>query len=99
MSEAGARFATARGRGVGCCGGRVVSGRFAFEGRDRRRSRFVVGLALLLAAGCGDGHPGKSRFESALVPQNRSVDILFMVDDSSSMRLLQDGLIAGFPTL
>ena len=30
---------------------------------------------------------------------NRKVDILFMVDDSSSMRLTQERLTAGFPTL
>src|SRR3954452_21965421 len=81
------------------CGGRVVSGRFAFVGRGRRRSRCLVGLLVLVAAGCGDAPSGDSRFESALAPANRNVDILFMVDDSSSMRLTQDRLIAGFPTL
>jgi hypothetical protein len=59
----------------------------------------VVGLGLLLAVGCGDGRGPGGTVASPLLPQNRNVDILFMVDTSASMRLLQDGLIAGFPTL
>jgi len=77
-----------------------VSGRLAFVGRGRRgRSRLVLGLGLLLAAGCSEGGGSDSTVANALLPQNRNVDILFMVDTSSSMRLLQQGLIAGFPTL
>ena len=49
-----------------------------------------LGSDLPLAVGCGEGPSGDGTVASALLPQNRNVDILFMVDDSSSMRLTQD---------
>jgi len=68
-----------------------------------RRSSFacgsIVAAALSVAAGCGEWRSGDSRVQGALLPQNREVDLLFLVDDSASMRLTQQGLIAGFPTL
>jgi hypothetical protein len=58
----------------------------------------LVGAGLLLSANCGDERRG-SMFASALVPPNRNVDILFLVDDSRSMSLLQDRMIYAFPQL
>src|SRR6476646_6839103 len=36
---------------------------------------------------------------SHYVASNRNVDLLFLIDDSSSMRLSQDNLMRNFPTL
>src|SRR5262245_4718784 len=49
--------------------------------------------------GGADGGADPNRWQgSASASINRNVDILFLIDDSSSMRLLQDNLIRNFPT-
>jgi hypothetical protein len=48
-------------------------------------------------AGGGSGGTG-NRWTGAVSAINRNVDILFMIDDSSSMDLQQANLIANFPT-
>jgi len=60
---------------------------------------WIVAAGLLAVAGCREGRPGDGTLTHALAPQNRDVDILFLVDDSPSMTPLQQSLIAGFPTL
>ena len=49
--------------------------------------------------GGGAGGADPNRWRGAVKPSiNRNVDILFMVDDSSSMDLQQANLIRNFPT-
>src|SRR4051812_15399424 len=77
--------------------------------RDVRRAVVVA-----LLAACGGGHaksdaaidapldaPATNEIEAALFPAvaNRNVDLLFMIDNSSSMQLKQDRFLAGFPAL
>jgi hypothetical protein len=48
--------------------------------------------------GAGGPDGGGNRWVGTLAPVNRNVDILFVIDDSSSMRLAQDNLLRNFPT-
>jgi len=76
-----------------------VSGRLALVFRGWWRA-MLIGLALIAGgAGCGDRRSDDTTLSRPILPANRNVDILFLVDDSSSMRLTQDSLIRGFPVL
>jgi len=63
------------------------------------------GLVIAVAALCGCPHrplpPGKEKPQrpTVFVATNRNVDLLFLIDDSSSMRLSQDNLRRNFPVL
>src|SRR6478736_4389717 len=79
-----------------------------------RASCFGVGILVLTAAACGGGSgfrpdggggsggagggAGNRRTGTLPTTINRNVDILFMIDDSSSMGLAQTNLINNFPT-
>jgi hypothetical protein len=73
--------------------------------------RWGVGLLAMTGAACGgglgkaDGGGGSggagdpNRWSGVLNPSiNRNVDIVFLIDDSSSMNLAQDNLVKSFPT-
>src|SRR5580765_5796653 len=64
-----------------------------------------LGFVIAVAALCGCPHrplpAGKQapRRPTVFVATNRNVDLLFLIDDSSSMRLSQDNLRRNFPVL
>ena len=62
----------------------------------RSLALLVAPLALALAACAPDEPRAETAAQSALIA-NRNLDILFMIDDSSSMRLSQTNLLANFP--
>ena len=64
----------------------------------------LLAPALAALAGCPDRtiaevHPSQGRVESKDIPvaANRDIDILFLIDDSSSMKDKQDNLASNFP--
>ena len=71
-----------------------------------RLFRCALAMVVMTGVGCG-GRVGASRCptgRASLLPRpshasiNRNVDILFLIDDSSSMKLAQDNLLRDFPT-
>jgi hypothetical protein len=69
------------------CGGATL-------GSDGGRGTDAGGGA---TGGGGAGGGGGNRWTGTIGPPNRNLDILFMVDDSSSMRLAQTNLLNNFP--
>jgi len=77
--------------------------------RTMRAVPFVLAVAVATAAGCGGrplatdagggagGSGGSTGSGGTFVP-TRKVDMLFVIDDSSSVRLMQDNLNRNFPT-
>ena len=78
--------------------------------RSSRLRRWGLLIAVTAVSACnprpfGDRPPSTRRpIPSVLPPRtshyvasNRNVDLLFLVDDSSSMRLAQDNLVRSFP--
>ena len=64
----------------------------------RAHSWLGASLVLVLAAAaCAPDDPDRPRTETSAVIANRNLDILFMIDNSSSMRLSQANLEANFP--
>jgi hypothetical protein len=70
----------------------------------RSRLAFTLGLALAVLAGCPtrdvsqlDPNPDKEQLKEIPVSANRDVDILFVIDNSKSMKEEQDSLRANFP--
>ena len=58
---------------------------------------FVSALVLAVgAAACAPDDPDRPQTETSAVIANRNLDVLFMIDDSSSMRLQQDNLNRNF---
>jgi len=67
-----------------------------------------LAVAILAGAACGGSgsHPdggggadgGAGRWTGTLELTQTSLDVLFLIDDSSSMKVMQDKLIASFPT-
>ncbi len=58
----------------------------------------LVLLLVLPMAACAPDDPDRPQTETSAVITNRNLDLLFMIDNSSSMRLSQANLEANFPT-
>jgi hypothetical protein len=73
----------------------------------RRFAFHRLGLVIAIAAVCGcprrplrtDREPTMPARPTVYVATNRNIDLLFLIDDSSSMRLSQDNLRRNFPVL
>jgi hypothetical protein len=78
-------------------------------GRSSGSRGWQLALALVVACGCYRVLPYKKEpahkgteappRPSVFLASNRNVDLLFLIDDSSSMRLSQDNLVRNFPGL
>jgi hypothetical protein len=69
----------------------------------------LIVVAAAAFSGCGTRRLGSDPNDASVIPppartlhyqaNNRNVDLLFLIDDSSSMRLSQDNLMRNFPVL
>jgi hypothetical protein len=63
----------------------------------RRLLSLLVGSLVVAANACAPNDPDPERAATSALIANRNLDILFMVDNSSSMRLTQTNLATNFP--
>src|SRR5262245_26368798 len=77
---------------------------FDVRARSPRRAAGLLLAAVLVGPACGGGRGEPPAGTSIVFKQsfsanlNRNLDLLFVIDDSSSSRLAQDNLIRNFPT-